>query len=281
MPFILILALLFSPTQLLATDNLKIVTSIRPLQLITDEILQGVGESESLIQSDQSPHHFQLKPSQLKTASKADLIIWVSNDFETGLGRLQNILPSKTQQLELADVLPSSSLIGENHDIDGHIWLSPENVLLIAQMVSQKLSLLDPLNDQVYLTNTMKLTHKIQKWKQQSLQKIRGIKPRYILDHQFMTYFEHSFGLQNMGSLRNNHDQGSSIKRLSELHSQLEKTPAKCLLVTTLPLSRQAEQTAKKFQLETKVINMLSEGNKHKTILDLLDPVINSLSSCQ
>ncbi|MBT4194179.1 MAG: hypothetical protein HOE12_07580, partial [Gammaproteobacteria bacterium] len=91
----------------------------------------------------------------------------------------------------------------------------------------------------------------------------------------------HSFGLQNMGSLRNNHDQGSSIKRLSELHSQLEKTPAKCLLVTTLPLSRQAEQTAKKFQLETKVINMLSEGNKHKTILDLLDPVINSLSSCQ
>ena len=281
MPFILILALLFLPAQLLARDNLKVVTSIRPLQLITDEILQGVGQSESLIQSDQSPHHFQLKPSQLKTASKADLIIWVSNDFETGLGRLQNILPSKTQQLELVDVLPASSLIGENQEIDGHIWLSPENVLLIAQLVSQKLSLLDPLNDQVYLTNTMKLTHKVQKWKQMSLQKMRDIKPRYILDHQFMTYFEHSFGLQNMGSLRNNHDQGSSIKRLSELHNQLEKTPVKCLLVTTLPLSRQAEQTAKKFQLETKVINMLSEGNKHKTILELLDPIINSLSSCQ
>lgn len=281
MPFLLTLVFLLLPTQLLANDDLKVVTSIRPLQLITDEIMAGAGKSELLIQSDQSPHHFQLKPSQLKIATKADLVIWVSNEFETGLNRLQIILPADTEQLELVTVLPQCNLIGDDHDIDGHIWLSPENVLLIAQLISQKISRLDPINDQLYLNNMLKLTAKVLKWKQQSQKIMREIQPRYILDHQFLAYFEKSFGLQNIGSLRNNHDQAGSIKQLTKLHQQLQQTAAKCLLVQTLPLSPRVKQISQNHQLQVEVVDLLDKDENHESILDLLDPVIKILANCQ
>jgi len=281
LPFLFIFILLLSTTHLQANNGLQIITSIRPLQLITNEILGTQGLAKLLIKSDQSPHHFQLKPSQLRLASKADLLIWISNDFETGLNRLQNILSPQTQQLELIRNLPKSNLIGEHRNIDGHIWLSPENVLIIAQLISQKLSLLDPDNDQIYLSNTLKLTQKISQWKRESQQSIRELKPRYILDHNFLAYFERSFGLNNLGTLRNNHDEGSSIKQLSYLYSQLQTTPAQCLLVTALPLSSQAQQISTKFGLNTPVINTLDTNNNYHSIIDLLDSIVKNISNCQ
>ena len=281
MPFLLSFIFLIFPLQLLADSNLKVVISILPIQLIADEIMNGAGKSQLLIQSDQSPHHFQLKPSQLKLATQSDLLIWVSSEFETGLKRLQNILPTDTEKLELVRHLPQSNLIEDHHSIDGHIWLSPENVSLIAQLIALKLSSLDPENKQLYSNNLQTLTKKTSLWTQLSQQQLIDSKPRYILDHQFLAYFEKSFGLQNIGSLRNSHDHSSSIKQISRLHQQLKQTPAKCLVVTSLPLSRQAQQIVKKFQLETVVINLLNDGDKHKSVMDLLDNIVKKLSNCQ
>jgi len=281
MPLLILLTFLLLPDQLLAGTDLKVITSIRPLQLITDEIMAGAGQSTLLLNSDQSPHHFQLKPSQLKTISKADLIIWVSNEFETGLSKFQTILPTQTEQLELTSDLPLDNLIMTDHSIDGHIWLSPENVLHIAQLISQKLSRLDQDNSQLYLMNTLNLVNKVSSWKHEAQQKMREIKPRYILDHQFMAYFERSFGLQNMGTLRDDHDHGSSIKQLSNLHNQLKINPPECLLVSSLPLSRQVRQISNQYQLQTIVINTLDAENKYETIIDLLELIVKNLANCE
>ncbi len=281
MPFLLSVILLILPIKLMAGDSPTVITSIHPIHLITNEIMRGAGQSDLLIQNDQSPHHFQLKPSQLKKVTQADLLIWISNEFETGLNRLQTILSSQTEQLELVRNFPPENLIEDHHAIDGHIWLSPENVALIAQTIAQKLSSLDPLNGQLYLNNAEKLIAKLAPWKQRSLQLLSGIKPRYILDHQFLAYFERSFGLKNMGSLRNNHDHGSSIRRISRLNQQLKDSPAKCLVVASLPLSQQAQQIKQKHQLKTVVINLLTGGNDHENISGLLDNIVKNLSSCQ
>lgn len=276
-----ILFCLLIPTQLLANDNIRVVTSIRPIQLITNEIMTGVGKPELLIPSEQSPHHFQLKPSQLKIASKTDLLIWVSDDFETGLSRLKNALPSSGITLELVKSFPDNLLIGDDHDIDGHIWLSPENITLIVQLITRKLLEINPLNQQTYLDNSLLLIEKITQWKRQSQQTLREIQPSYIVEHQFLAYFEKSFGLQNLGSFRNNHDHGSSIKQLSALHDTLQKTPAKCLLIPRLPISNQAEQLRQQYDLKIERVKLLGEDEEFTSIIDLLDSIVKPLTSCQ
>ncbi|MBC8503828.1 MAG: zinc ABC transporter substrate-binding protein [Chloroflexi bacterium] len=279
-PLLLLPGLLFSNTAH-AEDKLRVVTSIRPLQLITNEIMLGAGQASVLIDSNQSPHHFQLRPSQLKLASETDLLIWVSNEFEAGLGRLQDILPASSHRLQLAVALDSARLIGDQHELDGHIWLSPINVIEIAQLIEQQLIELDPANRATYRHNAQQLIDDVERWRLQSLQQIQKINPGYILDHNFLAYLERDFGLKNGGSLRDNHNQTGSLRQLAELHQRLQQAPPSCLLVTKLPISQQARQISQRYRLKITQINTLDETDNHKSILDLLKDIITSLSSCQ
>ena len=257
-----------------------VVTSIRPLQLIVNEIMAGAGQAQVLIGDNESPHHFQLKPSQLKIVSQSDLMIWVSNNFETALGRLHQNLPANSQSLQLVKVIPPANLIGEDKDIDGHIWLSPHNVILISRLVNEKLSSLDAASQPLYRSNTEQLIQNITAWQQQAARKLEASRPRYIMDHQFLSYFERSFGLPRAGSLRSNHDHGGSIRHLAELHAQLDAKPVACLLVSRLPLSRQARQLSQRQMLKIKVIDTLNENNRYTSIIALLDSIVTSLEDC-
>ncbi len=268
-------------SQILAEDNnIQVVTSIRPIQLITNEIMLGAGHAEVIIQSTQSPHHFQLKPSQLKIASHTDLLIYISDDFETGLKRLKTALPTRGVSLELISYFSDNHLIRGDHEIDGHVWLSPENVTLMVQLITDKLLEVDPLNQQIYLDNSIKLIDKITQWKRKSQKILRDKNPKYILEHQFLAYFEKSFGLQNIGSFRNNHDQGSSIKQLKELHSRLKKNPANCLLIPGMPISNPAKQISEQYNLQIKLVDLLGRNREINNIIDLLDAIVKPLSSC-
>jgi len=272
--------LLFFCFQSLADSTPEVIVSIKPLQLITNEIMRGAGNADLLIDSHQSPHHFQLRPSQLTLASSADLLIWISNEFETGLKRLQTILPSSSKGLQLASELPVEQLIGEGHDLDGHLWLSAENVITISELIAHQLSTLNPANGTLYQANSQRLTNKLKAWQQQTFEQLENAKPGYVLDHQFLAYFERSFDLQNSGSLRNSHDHGGSIKQLKQLHAQLADSTPRCLLVSSLPASKQALQISQRYQLEIKLINTLGEASEPETIIDLLNDIAITLQQC-
>lgn len=278
--FFLILNML-SPTLVLAQQPLNVVTSIRPIQLITNEIMAGVGQAEVLVSSNQSPHHFQLKPSHLRLTGNADLLIWISDDFETGLKRLHSILPASSHGLELVMQLPQQNLIYDHHTIDGHIWLSPDNIIVISRLIADKLIQLDPAKSSDYLHNTQRLIEKLNHWKKINAQKLLSIKPRYILDHPFLAYFEKSFGLGNTGTLRSSHDRSGSIRQLSELHQALKKNPPKCLLVSQLPLSSQAIQISQQYRLKVLKVDTLGEQSSYSSILNILDNIMTNLESCQ
>lgn len=281
MRLLLLIICLFVPFQSLAGQSLQVVTSIKPLQLIVNQIMQGSGSAEVLVHSNQSPHHFQLKPSQLSLASHASLLIWVSNEFETGLNRLQSILPAHSHQLELAASLPPDLLIGDHHELDGHLWLAPEVVIAISRLIEQQLSTLDPQNQPLYEQNTLALIRNISEWRQQAQRRLDGIKPLYMLDHQFLAYFERSFNLQNSGSLRSSHDHGSSIRQLSVLHEQLKASPPACLLVSSLPASQQALQLSRRYEIDIRLIDTLGDTGHPETIIQLLDAIVKVLVACE
>lgn len=268
-------------TQALAREELNVVTSIRPLQLIANEVMQGTGQAQVLIGDSQSPHHFQLKPSQLKMANSSDLLIWISNHFESAMGKLYKNLRKESTGMQLISAMPAENLIGDHHDIDGHIWLDPKNVILIGQLIAEKLSTLDPQNRALYQHNLTNLSNRVTSWESSARIKLEQFKPRYISEHQFLAYFEQSFALPAAPSLRSNHDHGGSIRRLSTVHAQLDQSPVACLLVTSLPIGRQVKQISEQYELKVKKINTLNENNTYSSILELLDAIVITLEDCR
>ena len=70
------MALCLSPTLLMA-ETPKVVTDFAPIHSLAAQVMDGVGEPELLLPQGADPHGFQMRPSQMRSLSDTDLLIWV------------------------------------------------------------------------------------------------------------------------------------------------------------------------------------------------------------
>jgi len=77
-----------------ATKTPHVVVSIKPLHALVAGVMRGVGSPHLLLDDQQSPHHFALKPSQARLLQQADLVFWIGPALETPLPNLlRNLAP--------------------------------------------------------------------------------------------------------------------------------------------------------------------------------------------
>ena len=69
----------------MAANAASVLTSIKPIQLITLEITKGVSTPEVLLGPNTSPHDYALKPSDVKKIRGSDLVIWFGPNLEAFL----------------------------------------------------------------------------------------------------------------------------------------------------------------------------------------------------
>jgi zinc transport system substrate-binding protein len=272
------------PALILASPNafaLEVVTSIRPIQILTQQIAGETTQVAALIGKQQNPHHFQLKPSQLRKIARTDLLIWISDDFETGLKRIGTVMNNSASQLRLIEHMPAKQLIGRGHDIDGHLWLAPDNIIIMSRVISNKLAELDPQNAGQFRQNQQRLETEIQQWSATHRDSLQAISGHYVLDHPFLNYFERAFQIHHSGALQQVHGHSTGLRHLSELQSTLDKNPPSCLLVAQLPLSRQARLFSEQHQLKVHHLDILDQDQEHATILQMLDSIAQTLEQCR
>ncbi|HAC68916.1 MAG TPA: zinc ABC transporter substrate-binding protein, partial [Pseudomonas sp.] len=75
--------MLLTATLLPAQAEVKVLTSIKPLQLIAAAIQDGAGQPAVLLPPGASPHHYALRPSDLRQVREANLVYWIGPDLET------------------------------------------------------------------------------------------------------------------------------------------------------------------------------------------------------
>ncbi|MBC7003367.1 zinc ABC transporter substrate-binding protein [Photobacterium sp. BZF1] len=72
--------LLVAPT--LHAEELKVVSTVKPVTMIVQELTQGVTSTETLLPAGASPHDYALRPSDVRKLNEADLVIWVGPELE-------------------------------------------------------------------------------------------------------------------------------------------------------------------------------------------------------
>ena len=80
---IVFLGMCFS--QLSLAEEVKVVATIKPLQLLAADIVGDTGRVDVLIPPGASPHHYSMKPSDRRKLDEAGLVAWVGPDLETFL----------------------------------------------------------------------------------------------------------------------------------------------------------------------------------------------------
>lgn len=104
----------FFSSQLMAKE-FNVVTSVKPLQLIVQELTQGVTTPHVLLPAGASPHDYALKPSDVKKIHDADLVIWVGPELETFMARM---LSNDVTNIALTKQ-PTIDFLYYDHDEEG------------------------------------------------------------------------------------------------------------------------------------------------------------------
>ncbi|BCT30585.1 zinc ABC transporter substrate-binding protein [Pseudomonas protegens] len=199
-----------------AQAEVRVLTSIKPLQLIAAAVQDGVAVPEVLLPPGASPHNYALRPSDVRKVQSVDLLYWIGPDME---GFLPRVLKGRTLPSVAVQDLPGMKLRhfaedshshaeeADEHDhdhrpgtLDAHLWLSPINARVIAARIAADLSAADPANAARYQSNLKAFNERLDALDTRLKARLAGIagKP-YFVFHEAFDYFEDAYGLKHAG----------------------------------------------------------------------------------
>ena len=202
--------------------------TIPPLYLLLSEITHGVLEPGLIIANNDSPHHYQLTPKAAQLLQNSDVLFYISEEFEVFAKKK---LCKKS--IELLPLMPTVRNI-QNHRQDAHIWLDPDNVQRIVEVMASELSTVDVNNKMIYWGNANALIMRIHACKkeiQTLLVKVNKseLKP-YFVTHDAYEYFANIFHIPSAMKFVHNEQHMISIKAMNDLQTMASKGLA-CIIL--------------------------------------------------
>ncbi|MBE9567557.1 MAG: zinc ABC transporter substrate-binding protein, partial [Proteobacteria bacterium] len=242
-----------------------------------------------LMQQMQSPHHYNMKPSERRLLSEARLIIWLGPQLESYLDKIikqqktaKVITAVHTQGLHLlrlrhkhshkpADDGHSSNAASKPHEdgltdrqIDPHLWLSIHNTIAISRHIAAALIEDAPANAHIYEKNLRRLLEKIEQTKVFVYTTLQSNKQPFIAFHDAFQYFEQENALNYIDSITFDEETAASLKHIRQINSLIKTQDIGCLVYQPP---------------EPAIVRSLAERNQLKAVA--LDPLGQNIQASQ
>lgn len=232
---------ILSPAQ----ADVRVLTSIKPLQLIAAAVQDGVAVPEVLLPPGASPHNYALRPSDVRRVQDVDLLYWIGPDMETFLPR---VLTNRSKTSVAVQSLPGMHLrtftaSSSHHDdddehdhdhrpgsIDAHLWLSTVNARVIAARMAADLGNIDPANAARYQSNLNAFDARLDALDAKIKQRVAGIAGKqYFVFHEAFDYFEEAYGIQHAGVFAVSHDVQPGAQHVAAMRERLAEYGKTCV----------------------------------------------------
>ena len=229
-----------------AHAEVKVLTSIKPLQLIATAVQDGVAIPEVLLPPGASPHNYALRPSDVRKVQSVDLLYWIGPDMEGFLPRVLNgrTLPSVAVQdlpgmklRRFAEDSHSHAEDADEHDhdhrpgsLDAHLWLSPTNARVIAAKMAADLSAADPANATRYQSNLQAFDERLDALDLRLKKRLAGIEGKpYFVFHEAFDYFEDAYGLKHTGVFSVAAEVQPGAQHVAAMRARLQEVGKTCV----------------------------------------------------
>ena len=124
--FSIIALFICSGVNVFATETTGVISTIQPINSLVSAVIGNTGKSITIIPSEQSPHDFKLKPSDVKVLQNSNVIFYVSNHLENSITKVFKNLPKNIKLINLMEESGVNHLAirdndaWERHDHHGH-----------------------------------------------------------------------------------------------------------------------------------------------------------------
>lgn len=163
---LVIIFLLTSCTNNSDNGKKNVVTTIFPIYDIVKYIGEDTINIDLMISPGQDVHSYDPATQDIINVKKSDLFIYIGDNMETWVTDLENDANNKLEivsdnRIELSSLEHHEENHEHDHDVDMHIWTNPYYVLIMIELISNKLIEINPEYQELYERNTTKYIKEI------------------------------------------------------------------------------------------------------------------------
>lgn len=271
--------------------EVTVMVSIKPLELIAEEVVGERGRIDRLLPPGASPHEYPLRMSEMRRIQSADLVFWVGRELETFLHRPVSQLPAE-RRLAAGDLDalhwpsvsddPHGHADGDHHhhgDRDPHLWLDPRNGGIVARALAERLAAIDPQGAEGYRSRAEALVEELTVLDATLADRLEPIKEQgFAVYHEGYGHFVQRYGLKQVASVTFTPERRPGARHLYRIRQQLGG--AVCLFAEPYYDMGTTESLARELNLRLGELDLLGASDNIRRYPDLLERMADDFLAC-
>ena len=260
--------------------------SPRPDILTTTTILADIARNvagdqlvtESLLPFGTDPHSYQPVPQDAKKINESKVLIVNGANYEQSLESLLADAKNKKEFIEASTGLRLLTDPGNDQEVDPHLWLDPNNVIVYVDNIREGLTHFNPEGADVYEANARAYIDRLQEldaWINGQVAQIPPKRRVLVTNHASMEYFAERYGFKVVGAIVNSFssDASPSAQEMADLIDRIKLFEVPAIFVDAADNPAIAQQIAS--ETGVKVVTdlhfeSLTEGGPAGTYIDMM-----------
>lgn len=265
-----------------------VLTSIKPLALIAEELALPSDRVDYLLPAGVTPHAYSLRVSQMRLLHGADLVLWIGPELETFLQKpLAARPPERIMTLAELEGLHWPEAGGaaaehdhHDHDHDMHLWLNPQNAMVIAEALALRLAALNPPAAEHYVSRAAKFRTALAALDAELEAQMELVAGRgFAVYHDGYGHWVERYGMNQVDYVTVIPEQRPGARHLTQLQERLRRE-AVCLFIEPYNDASEAARMAERLGLQVAELDPLASAESLTTYEQLLRHIADSLSAC-
>jgi zinc transport system substrate-binding protein len=217
---------------------------------------------------------------------QAELVLWVGAELESFLDKPLRNLPSERSisTYDLPGIQWPDNMSGEvehhhDHSEDPHLWLNPQNAVVIAKALAVRLGQLQPAQAQLFATRAESFAQAMQILDRKLQVEMEPLKSRgFAVYHEGYAHFVAHYGLHQLGYITYTPERRPGAKHTYQLRRLLEAEGV-CLFIEPHQKTEHLQGLVKQLDLRLGQLNPIGD-NQVKSYKELLEQMGQAFSAC-
>ena len=260
------------------TANSVVLTSATFLADITRNVAGERLTVESLLPAGADPHSYQPTPRDVAKIVQSKLLIINGAEYEHFLEPLLENAEGERDVIEASAGLNPVTEAGNEHGVDPHLWLDPNNVVTYVENIREALTHFDPDGAALYKSNAdayMAQLTDLDVWIKEQVSQIAPEKRLLVTNHEALGYFADRYGFTVIGAIVPgvSSDASASAKQMAALIDQIKASGASALFLDEAENPALAQQIADETGvkvIEDLHLESLTDGPPAATYIDMM-----------
>jgi len=255
-----------APEKAPAGGRILAMASILPLADFTREVGGDRVTVEALVPPGASPHTYELLPSQLRSLSRAPLLVLNGVGLEFWADRV--IAAADNPNLLVVRTSDGLSIIEGDPDEPGgnpHVWLSPRCAMHQVRMIRDGLIKADPAGTAAYEVNARSYLHQLGLLDEEIREQVATFSSRrFIAFHAAWAYLARDYGLDEAGVIEHRPGQEPSPEEIASIVQTVRSIRARAIFAEPQFSPRAAQAIAEETGTHVLFLNPLGSPPEYR-----------------